>query len=503
MRVTVSEPITAYRNLGLVQGPAHSRFGRVNTSLLPNTHTGGKKSKRESTGSNHLGNIESRPNPARRAREDTDTFLVTSVQSARHEVLSPYGRVSKLHEFSAYSTPFVRADITHAKKTTGKQATRRWSQISVPDSDSDQPIAKKQKTEKTILFDEVDAERKNWRQGEKIYRITEYPSALNRWYIFPCQKHCTGFLHAKGAARHLERGGHGSTRWTTPQAVEEIGVHVVDCDVEKANRNNAAYERATELGYRANQLCHKSDCPVHGRIGRPHRTFHPGQRPQSEGLEDSGSDSDEAPSEIPKGQGGDSRAHEVGQQPNPWLTDREFIPGEIYQAYWTSDHCWYPVTVLPWGDLREVGLVGSLDETDLFKERLPTCFAVEDSQDGLRIAGWKKDFELHHRRASERKFPCMFFEGISAIPTRDKEFSRPVQNLAWVMAKHLRPINYRHPGYHVFNEAGLDEAKAFRERVITLNRKATGEPTPFSRMSDDDDSDQADAREKVSFAPIQ
>lgn len=179
---------------------------------------------------------------------------------------------------------------------------------------------------------------------------------------------------------------------------------------------------------------------------------------------------------MPKGKGSEARAPKVGQQPHPSPIVWEPVPGEIYQAYWASDHSWYPVAVLPWGDLSEVGLAGSLDETVLFKEQLPTCFAVEDSQDGLRIVGWKRDFELHRRRDSEREFPCMFFGGISAVLSRDEEPSRPIHNLAWVEAKHLRPINYRHPDGHMFNETGLDEAKAFRERVVMLKSKATGEP---------------------------
>lgn len=364
------------------------------------------------------------------------------------------------------------------------------------------PLAKRhKKAAKTIHFDQVNAENKNWRKGEKIYRIAEHTLNSKKWYIFQCKKHCTGFKDGRGAARHLRQhlGGH----WTSAQAAKDLGVRVVGCDAGKRKRNNDAYDRAVGQGYRPSRRCNNSDCPVHAPVAGPHRHSNSGQRQQPEDLEHSDSHSDEASSEMPQGQRDEARAHELWQQPGPSPTVFDPIPGEIYQAYWASDHSWYPVAVLPWGDLREVGLVGSLDETALFEISLPTCFAVEESQKGLRIVGWKRDFELHHRRVSERKFPCMFFEGNSAVLPRDEESPQP-QNLAWVMAKHLRPINYRHLDGQYLKKAGLGEAKAFRERVIMLKSKATQEPPRPSHSLVDDENDVAGARETVSICtPIQ
>lgn len=51
--------------------------------------------------------------------------------------------------------------MTHAKITTGQRATRRRSQVSISDSDPDLPPAKKRKAEKTIAFDEANAENKD------------------------------------------------------------------------------------------------------------------------------------------------------------------------------------------------------------------------------------------------------------------------------------------------------------------------------------------------------
>ena len=243
-------------------------------------------------------------------------------------------------------------------------------------------------------------------------------------------------------------------------------------------------------GYRTHLRCNNENCQVHYPSS-------PGKKQEQAGdPQHSDSCSDDTDAWI---QGSRARAPEAGQHPHPSPTVREPIAGELYQAWWTSDHSWYPVTVLPWGDLAEVGLRGSLNETDLFKEKLPTCFAVENTQEhGLRIVGWKKDFELRGRRASERKFPCMFFEGISAVLPRDDKHPRPVQNLAWVMGKHLRPIHYRHSDGHFLNRAGLDEAKAFRERVVMLKTEATEEQAQFSPLITDYDSDGAGAREEVS-----
>ncbi|KAK7741356.1 hypothetical protein SLS63_000909 [Diaporthe eres] len=468
-----------YENSSPAPSPASSRFGRANTSFLSNTHAEGTRANRESTGSPRLELAENRTIPTRRAQADAEAITVTAVQSAHHEVPNPY-------------------DMPNA--TRGKQSkTRRRSQVSGSESESDVPLAKRhKKAAKTIHFDQVNAENKNWRQGEKIYRISEDVLNSKKWYIFPCKKHCTGFKHGRGAAKHLarQRNGHPEGHRTSAQAVKELGVRVVGCDAGKRKRNNDAYDRAVGQGYCPSRRCNNRDCPVHAPADGPHRHSNSGQRQQSENLEDSDSHSDEASSEIPEVQRGDARAHELGQQPGPPPTVFDPTPGQIYQAFWTStgNKSWYPAAVLPWGDLREVGLVGSLDETALFKTSLPSCFAVDKSQDGSRIVGWKTGYQLHHRRFSERKFPCMFFEGISAVLPRDGESPQP-QNLAWVKATNLRPINFRHLDGQVLKKAGLGEAKAFRERVKMLKGKATQEPRRLSQPLVDDDSDVASARE--------
>ncbi|KAL2275894.1 hypothetical protein FJTKL_01449 [Diaporthe vaccinii] len=474
-----SHSLYEYENSSPAPSPASSRVGPVNASFLSNTHAEGTRANRGSTGSPRLELAGYRTSSTRRAQADAEAITVTAVQFAHHEVPNPY-------------------DIPNA--TRGKQSkTRRRSQVSGSESESDVPLAKRhKKAAKTVHFDQVNAENKNWRQGEKIYRISEDVLNSKKWYIFPCKKHCTGFKHGRGAAKHLarQRNGHPEGHRTSAQAVKELGVRVVGCDAGKRKRNNDAYDRAVGQGYCPSRRCNNRDCPVHALVGGPHRHSNSGQRQQSEDLEDSDSHSDEASSEIPEVQRGDARAHELGQQPGPPPTAFDPSPGQIYQAFWTStgNKSWYPAAVLPWGDLREVGLVGSLDETALFKTKLPSCFAVEKSQDGSRIVGWKTGFQLHHRHFSERKFPCMFFEGISAVLPRDGESPQP-QNLAWVRANHLRPINFRHLDGQVLKRAGLGEAKAFRERVIMLKSKATQEPRRFSQPLVDDDSDVAGARE--------
>lgn len=280
-----------------------------------------------------------------------------------------------------------------------------------------------------------------------------------------------------------------------------MGVRVVGCDSEKSRRNNKAFKIAQMEGYHPKQRCNNSNCPVHGAIDGPYRNSNLGPRQQSESIEDSDSSSDEVYFKMPKAQGGDARVPDAWQQPDQSLGVLHPVPGELYQAYWTSHRSWYPVTVLPWGDLGKVGLSGSLDETDLFKKKLPTCFAVEKSRDGLRTVGWKKEFGSHQRRAYERKFPCMFFEGNSAV-LQDEESPRPVpDNLAWVMARHLRPIDFHHPEIHFFNEIGLEEAKAFRQRVIMLKNKQTRETARFSQPLADDDSDVFDVYEVSNDLP--
>lgn len=367
------------------------------------------------------------------------------------------------------------------------QETRRGSQASLSDSDSELPLAKKHKAEKTILFKEVNAENKDWRH-EQIYRINEFPARSNKWYIFRCKRHRMSFLNVGGAASHLTGRDHSSIRCKGDRAVEELGIRVIDCDAKKASRNNTAHELACEQGYRP-------DSVVRGRHRARHRAS-VADRTEQQSV--TSGDSDWSQEDLRTGL---SRCKSGDAQ--PLVSVIEPVPGELYQAYWPSEKCWYPVTVLPWGDLREVGMVGRLDDTDLFNQKLPTCFAVVASQNGLEIAGWKEDFQDHGRRVSERKFPCLFFDGSSAVLHAEGSSSKSVtRNLAWVMAKHLRSINFRHPHGHIFNEAGLAEAKYFREQVAVLNNQAIRETPEDSRPLIARDSGVGSVRESVRSPPF-
>lgn len=87
-----TEQITEIQNSGTAQLPTSSRFGRVDTSFLSNTDAEGMHAEKESTGSHRLQLAENR----------SRSMIATTVRSARHEVTSPYHRVSTLHKFLAY-----------------------------------------------------------------------------------------------------------------------------------------------------------------------------------------------------------------------------------------------------------------------------------------------------------------------------------------------------------------------------------------------------------------
>ncbi|KUI57198.1 hypothetical protein VP1G_04519 [Cytospora mali] len=341
-----------------------------------------------------------------------------------------------------------------------------------PSPDPDIPVAKKQKTMRTILFDEVNAETKDWR-FEEISIIVEYPIKSNMWYILRCQQCGLVLFTTQGAGQHLSGRTHGSTRrWG--EAVKQLGVHVVDCDAKKARRNNDAFELACLQG-------HNPKRRLDGAPWRFHGSCH--DKPTASRQEDEIEDMPDSELDliddgyVPSGEEIDEFMLEKESQKQPFLGVAEPVAGELYQAYWGADNTWYLVTVLPLGGFQEIGIAGHLQDLDL-ELKIPPCYEVDG--DSFHIIGWKDGFNDGGSCVTEREFPCFFFSVDFEVPLTG-EFGLPNgRHYAWMSAKDLRQIDYSQPGAHNANSSGRIAAENFRKRVAAM-----GDPRPAAQPEAD------------------
>ncbi|KUI66334.1 hypothetical protein VM1G_02017 [Cytospora mali] len=353
---------------------------------------------------------------------------------------------------------FQRDSEAQARSGTSKHTRRRRSEGPSPDPDT--PVAKKQKTRRTILFDEVNAETKDWR-FEEISIIVEYPPKSNIWYILRCQQCGPVFFTVQGAGQHLSGRTHGSSRrWG--EAVKQLGVHVVDCDAKKARRNNDAFEIACLQGHNPKRRLDRAPWRFHGSCRD--KTTASRQEDEIEDLTDSELNlvDDEY---VPSDEEIDDFIPEKESQKQPFLGVAEPVAGELYQAYWGADDTWYLVTVLPLGGFQEIGIAGHLQDLDL-RFNIPSCYEVE--RDSFHIIGWKDGFIDGGSCVTERKFPCLFFSEDFKIPLTG-ELGLPGGRLyAWLSAQDLRQIDYRQPGAHNAKSSGCIAAENFRKRVAAM-----------------------------------
>ncbi|ROW01628.1 hypothetical protein VSDG_02205 [Cytospora chrysosperma] len=174
----------------------------------------------------------------------------------------------------------------------------------------------------------------------------------------------------------------------------------------------------------------------------------------------------------------------------PLVVDKEMGKTDLQRmtkmslAYWEEDETWYLVTVLPLGGLHEIGIAGDLREMDLIRT-IPACYEVD--RQGFNITGWKHSFLASGYRASEREFPCLFFDEDFDVPLTG-EFAPPNgRHYSWVSAKDLRHNGYRQPGSHKVKPAGRVAAENFRKRSAAMqaHRQAAQLEADMSGRSSD------------------
>ncbi|KEZ42510.1 hypothetical protein SAPIO_CDS5725 [Scedosporium apiospermum] len=251
----------------------------------------------------------------------------------------------------------------------------------------------------TIEFDEL------YQDGEAEYKhhIVQWPSVGGKWYIIRCDKHGMHFgtspLHAGG--QHLAGKSHNNMQKTPEVVIKELGIEVLNCDLEKQTLNNELFKRLVDSG------------KYHPLNNRWAANF---QRP---------------PPSQTRGSSRRSRdSHE-------WVTDAR--PGEIYKVLCPNLGVYLAAVILPrdcFNDpsFDEIGLPGGALEDTCLLENIPACYRV-CTMTG-KIAGWANGYEDGGELITDREFPVLCFDGLPYLRKT---------SVTWRSAKDLRTFDMNSP----------------------------------------------------------
>lgn len=321
---------------------------------------------------------------------------------------------------------------------------------------------------KTIDFDDVFQDGR----AEQKHMIISWPKGSNQWFILYCEEHGLAFGRNPllGASRHIGSEDHQHLPEDYDFAVKILGVQVLNCDLEKANRNNAIYK--------AN--------PINYRLSRPN-PLETGESP-SPSPERQRSPSpmqDDVQDELQ-----DELQEDIQEdiQEDNGITDA--VVGEVYRAYWKPSKSWYAAVVLPIGKFESVTLRGSILETGLVKH-IPVCYRSDSRTKA--IMGWAQDYQNGGPKVKNRKFPVMYFDEGLEIPSKG-ELTIPDKNLlSWVSAKNLMSLDLQDPESRLVQgfQSALDyvaRLKTIRGRGSQQGESSNGDSTGSADSTGSDDS---------------
>ncbi|KAK0724283.1 hypothetical protein B0H67DRAFT_567572 [Lasiosphaeris hirsuta] len=230
---------------------------------------------------------------------------------------------------------------------------------------------------------------------EYSHQIVQYPKHDGGWYILRCEEHN---LHFGGngkdallaAGKHLDSEVHGKLGRANEGAIAKFGVRVWNCDADKAQLNNSMIKSAT-----------KSKQPETVTA------------PSKDGLND----------------------NTLTRSINRGITNP--IQGRVYCGKFNGGRVW-TLLMLPAGDFTEVGVEGSIYQTDLVNGDLPACYQWRNGH-----LEWAKGFEDGGPQAHERHFPVLYFDNINIPP--QGYIKLPSRGLCWAAAKELMPFDPNDP----------------------------------------------------------
>lgn len=270
--------------------------------------------------------------------------------------------------------------------------------------------------------------------------IAEHPEEPGTWFILLCDDHSTHFGQKPilGAINHLRSKNHGRLVLDTSDAIEKLGIRVLNCNAAKAKRNNDAFLAALKSGYKVLERRSSDD---------------PGDVPHSATTTEYRDDNNREEESEPTTRCVQPRVTQFDGISDP-------VVGELYLAYWRgASPGWYAAVVLPLGNFEALGISGTIPNTILTKSHIPVFY--ESDQKTHTISGWAKGYEDGGAKVTMRKFPVMYFDDDQEIPM-EGILVPPPGFLAWVSAKQLRAFGEYGPGGSPAH--GYDVAQLYSQR---------------------------------------
>ncbi|KAI1431037.1 hypothetical protein GGR50DRAFT_123456 [Xylaria sp. CBS 124048] len=266
---------------------------------------------------------------------------------------------------------------------------------------------------RTVTFAEV------YQNGEARHKdtIIEYPSGSDQWYILKCEEHQVRFTKRPivGAMKHFSSRSHGGEKIDGKGVMKSWAYRVLGCTKQLAELNNKEVTRAFANGYQPIGLLNPSLAQRRAdeRAARATTTVRGNGQPPTKRARRRVFSAAKARPGLLQTEG------------NPITDPKTF---HVYNCYWKTERCVYPVLILGWNDQRQGGLARNLASTGLLdskKSRPPNCYIYQATNTGVYggIIAWASGFEDGGPKIHRRKFPVMFF---------DKD-----QSVSWVSAKSL------------------------------------------------------------------
>ncbi|KAG7143051.1 hypothetical protein HYQ45_000675 [Verticillium longisporum] len=314
---------------------------------------------------------------------------------------------------------------TVSEKEVSDERTKRLRKSDVPKPIPDINIS----MERRIPFEDVH------QGGTPKYMHTIIKWDDGKYYILYCEEHGVHFRQRAltAAAKHLDSIAHGKMSRHHPQALEQLGRVIVDCDDEKMRKHNAIVTKAFENGYclpstesllQENQTASITDSATAGTTAEEGSHQAHTSQPSQQIRVEPGVNATHKISHFHKVDKRKSCSREIIVNP---------VAGKLYYAtpkLWYLDRTKkYIVMILAWKDLTICGLPGTtLSQLELIQQaQRKACYAY----DAQGIAGWMPDYEDGGKLVKKRWFPVIWFEGTKTEDNRE----------GWARAEELSNFN--------------------------------------------------------------
>ncbi|KAF3353898.1 hypothetical protein VdG1_07928 [Verticillium dahliae VDG1] len=314
---------------------------------------------------------------------------------------------------------------TVSEKEVSDERTKRLRKSDVPKPIPDINIS----MERRIRFEDVH------QGGTPKYMHTIIKWDDGKYYILYCEEHGVHFRQRAltAAAKHLDSIAHGKMSRHHPQALEQLGRVIVDCDDEKMCKHNAIVTKAFENGYclpstesllQENQTASITDSATAGTTAEEGSHQAHTSQPSQQIRVEPGVNATHKISHFHKVDKRKSSSREIVVNP---------VAGKLYYAtpkLWYLDRTKkYIVMILAWKDLTICGLPGTtLSQLELIQQaQRKACYAY----DAQGIAGWMPDYEDGGKLVKKRWFPVIWFEGTKTEDNRE----------GWARAEELSNFN--------------------------------------------------------------